>query len=130
MKKNIILFVTFINIFSYSVFNLSHAAEPSSNLINSEHGDPIKIINVFFQAVKRGELIIFDKKIDKSMLIPIRVEYVYELDGSKPTINVYSDLKYKLPIPKHDGIYVRGVSTILNDTGRIIEVRAHVFTEN
>lgn len=130
MKIKYFLLLSFLSIFSYSVFTFASVAEQSANTIKSELHQPIKILEFFFQAVSRDELIVFGKSLDKSILIPIRVEYIYELDGSKPTVMVYSELKYLLDIPTHSGIKLRGVSTILNDVGRIIEVRAHVIPTN
>ena len=59
------------------------------------------MIDVFFKAMDRGELIVFEQQIDESILIPLRVEYVYELNGSQPTVKIYSEIKKIIPVPDH-----------------------------
>ncbi|MDT8403578.1 hypothetical protein [Sulfuriflexus sp.] len=90
---------------------------------------PYKIINVFLRAVNRGELIIFDQILDESMLIPLRVEYIYELDSNNQSVKVYSELMQPLPLPVPSGqtLIFHGVSAVLNAKGHIIEVEAHVW---
>lgn len=88
---------------------------------------PYKIINVFLRAVNRGELIIFNQILDESMLIPLRVEYIYELDSKNQSVKVYSELMQPLPVPSGQTLIFHGVSAVLNAKGHIIEVEAHVW---
>ena len=92
---------------------------------------PHKIIEIFYEAVNRGELIVFEQKLDGSMITPIRVEYVYELNGDEPTVKIYSEFKKFISISLHEGIKIKlsGISTILDSSGHIIELRAHVVPE-
>ena len=92
---------------------------------------PHKIIEIFYEAVNRGELIVFEQKLDGSMITPIRIEYVYELNGDEPTVKIYSEFKKFISISLHEEIKVKlgGISTILDSSGYIIEIRAHVVPE-
>jgi len=113
----------------YSLSTYANILEQSQDAIKTEFHKPHKIIEIFYEAVKRGELIVFEQKLNKSMITPIRVEYVYELNGAVPTVKIYSEIKKLISIPLHEGIKFRGVSTILDSSGNIIEIRAHVVPE-
>ena len=101
----------------------------SQSTVNQEDHKPHEIIEIFYNAVNRGELIVFEQKLDKDMITPFRVEYVYELNGTAPTVIIYSELKTSIPIRLHEGIKLRGISAILDNDGHIIEIRAHVVSE-
>lgn len=101
----------------------------SQSTVNQEDHKPHEIIEIFYAALKRGELIVFEQRYDKSMIIPLRVEYIYELNGTVPVVKIYSELKRLTPVPLHEGIKLRGISAILNDDGHIIEIRVHVISE-
>ena len=126
------LFSLLLFVSAYIHCSVSFAAHlqsgPDLRALNSHN--PIKTLDVFYRAVNRGELIVFDKKIEKSLLIPMQVEYIYKFDGTKPLVKIYSELKYPVPIPQQNGIKLKGISAILDDTGHIIEVRAHVVPLN
>lgn len=53
------------------------------------------------------------------MLIPVRVEYVYELNNAIPKIKAYSDLKQPTPVTGQTNCKVRGVSVILDAEGTL-----------
>ena len=129
MKISNFVLIVFSMVVVYSIYSFASISEQSTNTIKLENHQPKEIIDVFLKAVDRGELIVFEQTIDKSILIPLRVEYVYELNGSQPTVKIYSELKRLTPVPLHDGIKLRGISAILNDDGHIIEIRAHVISE-
>ena len=88
--------------------------------------DPHGVVTVFLEAVARGELVVFDRTLDKGMLIPVRVEYAYGLDGTAPVIKVYVTLKQPLSLPGHETFVIHGVSTIISTDGRILEIISHV----
>jgi hypothetical protein len=94
-----------------------------------KYTDPHEAVQVFLKAVDRGELTVFDRKIEKSMLVPVRVEYVYELDSAVPTIKVYSRLKEPIAIPGSETCKVYEVGAILDASGTIIKIESHVRTE-
>jgi hypothetical protein len=90
---------------------------------------PEEIIESYLKAVDRGEMVVFNTALNRSMLVPVSVEYVYELDSTKPRIKVYSKLKQSMPVPGQQGCELRAVSAILDADGHIIETEAHIWTE-
>ena len=125
-RRNLLVIVVLV-IVAYSIFSFASIYEQPTNIIKLEKREPHKIIEIFYKAVDRGELIVFEQTLDRTVFIPLRVEYVYELDGSKPTVKIYLEIKKPIPIADHEGILLRGISAILDGSGHIIEIRAHVF---
>ena len=107
----------------------AHISEQPHAPIKPEFSEHHEVIRTYFKAVSRGELIVLERKLEKSMLIPIRVEYVYELDSAIPRIKVYSKLKQPIPVPEQGTCKIKGVSSILDNNGRIIETEAHIWPE-
>ena len=132
MSVKLFSLLLFISAYMHSTATLAAHSQSRSgpDLTNLKFHNPIKTLDVFFRAVNRGELIVFDQKIEKYLLIPMQVEYIYKFDGSKPLVKIYSELKYPIYIPQQTEIKLRGISAILNDTGHIIEVSAHVVSVN
>jgi len=91
--------------------------------------DPHVAVEVFIQAVSRGELVVFNRKIEMSALVPLRVEYVYDLNNAKPTIKVYSKLKEPMSVPGHENCKVKGIDATLNANGEIVKIESHVEFE-
>ena len=116
-------------VITYSNFSFAHVLERPSGTVTSEFHEPHEVIEIYLKAVSRGELMVFGQQLTKSMLTPIRVEYVYELTNAIPRIKVYSELKTPLPVPAQADCKIRGVSAILNADGRIVETQAHIWTE-
>lgn len=112
-----------------SSFTLAHMSEQLPDYRKHKIYEPDKVIELYFNAVDRGELIVFNQRFDKSMLTPIRVEYVYELKSAISKIKIYSDLKQSIPVPEQTNCKIRGISAILDAEGNIIETEAHVWTE-
>ena len=83
------------------------------------------IFRVFFKAVEKGELIIFDRVIDKTKVNPEYVEYIYMPDDLLPTVRVYSSILESIPLPTMPEIQIQGVSAIMDQQGRIIETIVH-----
>lgn len=88
--------------------------------------DPGDLVDRFLQAVDRGELKVFGQTIDRPMLVPVRVEYVYELADRAMRIKVYSNLTAPLPVPGQDDCRILGVSAVMED-GSITEIESHVW---
>lgn len=111
----------------YTKYNFLRYAEFNNINLNK----PLKIIEIFYDAVNRGQLIVFEKKLDGSMMIPIRIEYVYELNGDEPTVKIYSELKKLISISLYEGVKIKlsGVSVVLDSSGDIIDIKAHVVPE-
>jgi hypothetical protein len=97
--------------------------------VASKFTQPREVVKIFLLAVDRGELVVFDQKIDRSKITPLRVEYTYELDSPVPVVSVYSALKAPMPVPNHRDCEVHGVSAVLSTDGHIIETKAHVWTK-
>jgi hypothetical protein len=87
--------------------------------------DPAQVIKVYLEAVGRGELMIFEKPVTRSMLKPERVEYVYTLDSRLPRVSVFSTLTVSLPFPDMPDLQVQGVTGFLDRKGRIIDSTIH-----
>ena len=87
--------------------------------------NPKQVVEVFLKAVDRGELIVFEKRINRSMLEPERVEYMYTLDNPLPTVRVFSVLKQPIPFPDMPDVLIEGVTGVLDWTGRIAESMVH-----
>jgi hypothetical protein len=108
----------------------AHAAlPPAKSLITPDARgieDPDPVVQRYLDAVDRGELVIFGQTLARSMLIPARVEYVYELSNRTTRIKVYSDLKEPLAVPDQPDCKVLGVSAVLED-GIITEIESHVW---
>lgn len=90
--------------------------------------DPGSFVTVYLKAVDRGQLQIFGHVIDRSMVVPISVEFVYELTARKTTVKVYSTLKIPMPVPgQEDEDYrVFGVSAVM-DGGNIVDTESHIW---
>ena len=129
MKIGNLVTAVIVVVISYSIYTFASISKHSTNTIEQENHKPYKIIDMFLKAVDRGELVVFEQQIDKSILIPLRVEYIYELNGSQPTVIIYSEVKKLIPIPEHKDIKLRGISTVLDSLGHIVEIRVHVFQQ-
>ena len=127
MKRSNLVVLAVSVVIAYSIFSYASIYDQPTNIIKQENREPHKIIEIFYKAVDRGELIVFEQILDRTVLIPLRVEYVYELNGSKPTVKVYSEIKKPMPVGDHEGILLRGISAVIDSGGHIIEIRAHVF---
>jgi hypothetical protein len=66
-----------------------------------------QVVAVFLGSVDRGELSVFDKPITRSMLKPVRVEYVYSLDQHLPTVGVFSEITVPISFPDMPDVFVK-----------------------
>jgi hypothetical protein len=87
--------------------------------------DSAQVIKVYLEAVGRGELMIFEKTVTRSMLKPERVEYVYTLDSRLPRVSVFSTLTVSLPFPDMPDLQVQGITGFLDWKGRITDSTVH-----
>lgn len=90
--------------------------------------EPDSIIQGFNEAVDRGELSVFGHRIERSMIVPLRVEYVYDLASRALLVKVYSNLKTPLPVPERQ-CKVRALGAIMQD-GRIVEIESHIWMDD
>ncbi|MBW8371509.1 MAG: hypothetical protein K0M66_11160 [Thiobacillus sp.] len=88
--------------------------------------DPDYLVQRYLDAVDRGELKIFGQTLARSMIVPARVEYVYELSSRTTRIKVHSNLKEPLPVPGQPDCRILGVGAVLED-GIITEIESHVW---
>lgn len=99
-----------------------HLIDPGTPRIE----DPGSLVDRFLQAVDRGELTVFGQTIDRAMIVPVRVEYVYELADRAMRIKIYSNLNAPLPVPGRDDCRILGVSAVMED-GSLTEIESHVW---
>ena len=85
-------------------------------------------VDAYLKAVDRGELKVFDKKIDRSRINPARVEYFYEIASGTTEIRAHTNLKDYMAVPNQPGAKVRSVSSVIED-GKIVETESHVWFE-
>jgi hypothetical protein len=88
--------------------------------------DPDSLIHRYLQAVDRGELVIFGHTLARSMITPVRIEYVYELSTRTTRIQIHSNLNAPLPVPGQGGCQILAVSAVMED-GHIVEIKSHVW---
>lgn len=129
MRVSYFAILAFVMVIAGSNDTFAHVVELPLDRIKSQFHEPDEVVEMYFQAVGRGELVVFDRKLNRSMLIPVRVEYVYELNSAIPRVKVYSELKEAMPVPGQENCELRGVSAILDADGRIIETEAHIWPE-
>jgi hypothetical protein len=91
-----------------------------------EYRAPYEVVKLFLKAVDRGELVVFGLTLDRAVLTPKRVEYVYELDSLNASVKIYSELTQPLSVPDLQQVKVYGVSAIMDSEGNITEVSAFV----
>jgi hypothetical protein len=85
-----------------------------------------EVIVIFLEAVDRGELIVFDNIIPRSMLDPVQVKYLYSYNEDEPSISIFSLLKQPLKIPGMDGCTAGGIEVLLDADGTIIDSSVHI----
>lgn len=86
------------------------------------------LVKGYLEAVDRGELISFDRKLGRSEIVPVRVEYIYQIGSGATEIKVYSELKEPMIVPGQPGAKVLGVRSVL-EGGKIVETESHVWIE-
>jgi len=100
------------------------------SLINSNEVEfipPKKIMLKYYEAVDRGELVVFGIRLDRAMLIPVHVDYVYLVNGQTARVKVYAKLKKPLQIPEQDNNKFTAVCAVIDIFGKIIETEAHII---
>jgi hypothetical protein len=118
-----LLFATALDTTRAAVQVPDHLINPARPKIE----DPDHLVQHFLDAVDRGELIVFGRALNRSMIVPTRVEYVYDLATRKTLAKVFSNLKVPLPVPERD-CKVVAVSVIMAES-RIVEIESHIWME-
>ncbi len=88
--------------------------------------DPDSLVQGFLEAVDRGELSIFGRTLDRAVIVPARVEYLYELSTRTTRVKVHADLKQPVAVPDHPDYRVRSVSAVV-EGGHIVEIQSYVW---
>lgn len=117
------LFITGCN------YSFAYTLERTPGPVKPGFSEPHEVVDIYLKAVSRGELIVFDRKLNESMITPVRVEYIYDINSAISSVTVYSELKQPMPVPAQESCSVRGVSATLDINGHIIEVKAHIWTD-
>jgi len=104
------------------------ASKHLSNLDGPEIENPDTLVGQFLEALDRGELKLFGQTLDRSMVVPVRIEYVFELLSRTTRIKVHSNLKQPLPVPGQPDCRVLGVSAVM-EGGTITEIESHVWVK-
>jgi hypothetical protein len=84
------------------------------------------VVRTYLNAVDRGELLTFGRRLDRSDITPVHVQYNYLISTGMMETRVYSALKTPMPVPDQPGYEVVGVCSAI-DQGRIIETESHVI---
>lgn len=84
-----------------------------------------QVFEIFLRAVDLGQMRLFDQTLNREMLQPLQVEYIYTLEDPYPLIKVFSILEEPMPLPNMPDVYVKGVSGVMDINGDIIESIAH-----
>ena len=88
---------------------------------------PEKIMSQYYLAVDRGELVVFGVQLERSMLIPVHVDYVYPVNGKTARVKVYARLKNPMRIPEQGNNMFTGVCAFIDMFGKITETEAHII---
>ena len=86
---------------------------------------PERVVERFFSAVGRGELVLHGRQLDRSQTLPRRVEYRYDLAERTTQIKLFVDLTPPLPMP---GGRFRVMSVdVVMDGEQIVEIESHIW---
>jgi len=88
---------------------------------------PHTVVALFLMAVDRGELVVFERRLERSMITPRRVQYDFDLDSAEPVVKVYAELRRPIAVPGHSDCEVRAVLATLDADGSIVDVEVHVW---
>jgi hypothetical protein len=97
--------------------------QPSSPKCES----PQDVLDVFDRSIDLGKLVVFGQQMDRHQLVPVRVEFGFELESKVRTITVRSTLRSVIPVPGNGDMVVRDVDVVMDGEGQFVESRAHVY---
>lgn len=86
------------------------------------------LVRSYLESADRGELISFDRKLGRSEVIPIRVEYIYQISSGTTEVWIYSHLKEPMLLPGQSKTKVLGVRSLMEGS-RIVETESHVWVD-
>jgi hypothetical protein len=91
---------------------------------------PYQVIAIFLEAVDRGELHMFGKRLSRNDINPIRVEYVYELDQTAPKIVIYSEFTEAQTVPGQADCSAKAFTAVMDSKGHIVDSTIHVWPKS
>ena len=121
--------LVFVMVISFNSTTLAKQLEQTPSPVKPDFRQPHNIIELYLKAVNNGELMIYDRKLDQSMITPIRVDYKYELKNPILIVQVYSELVQPIPVPDMEDCQIHGLSSIIDTDGHITETRAHIWVK-
>ena len=127
IRAELLLAVVTLTLYSASAFGFVTDLLPGD--VQTRFHEPHEVVDIYFKAIDKGELVAFDTTLTKDMLIPVSVEYVYLLNSTAPRIKVFSKLKQPLPVPGQQDCELRAVSSTLDSEGHIIETEVHIWSK-
>lgn len=92
----------------------------------SNFADPESVVRGYLAAVDRGELLSFERRLERADINPVRVQYNYLIASGTTETRVYSALKESMPVPGQPEYQVIGVCSAM-EGGRIVETESHVL---
>ena len=130
MRKIAFKIVIFILLISGSGITISETDLSEDEVKKYRKLESHLILNLFLDAVARDGLVVFEQKITRSMIKPIQVAYIYDVEKDEMTISIYSKLISPIMIPHYEEkFYVDGVSVIVGKSGDIEIIKAHVLPQ-
>lgn len=84
------------------------------------------VLAAYLAAVDRGELWSFGRRLARSDIMPVRVQFDYSIADGTMDARVYSNLKEPMPVPEQPEYLVVGVCSMVK-AGRIVETESHVL---
>lgn len=98
------------------------------NPIKSVFYSPLEMLERYFDAVNRGALTVYGRLITKAMLVPIRVENIYEIKSGLSSWKIYSELEPPMEVAGQVCCKIIGVGAVLDPEGGILETEIHLGT--
>lgn len=117
-----------INTTVATLLNKSKRELPPASISANFHS-PNEIVEIYLNAVNKGELIVFDQRLNNSILVPVRVEYIYEIISKNTTRKVFSELKEQIKVPGQDCCLIKEIGATLDLQGHIVETEVHLTTK-
>lgn len=126
MRKIIFQTIAFVILVISTSYGVALIIESPTDKKTYHFKKPLNIINIFYDAVDRNELTVFDQIVMREMIIPIHVEYIYELSSPIPNIRVYSKFKTPIIIPAQPNCKATAISATISTDGQIMSTTAHI----
>jgi hypothetical protein len=122
---------TLLGTFAVATTLLCPISAASSSLSPMPSGlgckSPQDVLDAFDRSLQLGRLVVFGQKVARHQLVPVRVEFGYELESRVRTITVQSTLLSVITVPENDELVVRDVDVVFDGEGQFMESRAHVY---